>query len=572
MPVCVAGMHRSGTSMVTNFLQACGLYLGPFDDIMPAAPENPEGFWENFKFVEVNEEILNQLGGGWDCPPPEPDDWTSGRLAPIALHAETIIEHFVDREPWGWKDPRTSLTIPFWQKFFPDLRVVIVVRNPLEVALSLRKRNGFSFALGLSLWYVTYRRVLDATTAENRIVTHYDAYFGDVAPEMNRLTEFVRLPSSAETIGSLASASSLRHHRLTTEDLIVADVSTDILSLYRELCEEAEWRDTYAERAPAAPVRQQAGADTTPETPNPFTAGVGGLDRAVMELRVTTADLEETRRSLTGREERVEELEAALHVHEMERAQKDQSIDELTSQVDATRVQKDQITDELTGRLEILHAEFDMLHGALNRMNEERNALQQEAGILQRTTNDQSVHLGLLNQQVQTLRSRESELRSQVTSAHEQLVQRDSEIVGSLGAALLPYAPGAPAAIYYRQLLKKVRELVAQQLPEAASLLVVNSGDDLMLEFDGKRTIAFPQAETDGVAAYSPLDGATAIAQLQQLQRRGADYLVIPASGYAWLARHPDFKRYLDQNCAVTVRDEASVIIYALGQAVSASA
>ncbi|MDQ3468017.1 MAG: sulfotransferase, partial [Chloroflexota bacterium] len=234
MPVCVAGMHRSGTSMVTNFLQACGLYLGPFDDIMPAAPENPEGFWENFKFVEINEEILNQLGGGWDCPPPEPDDWTAGRLAPVALHAETIIEHFTGREPWGWKDPRNSLTVPFWQTFFPEMRVVVVVRNPLEVALSLRKRNGFSFALGLSLWYIAYRRVLDATTDENRIVTHYDAYFGDSGPEILRLTDFLKLPASDATIESLTSASALRHHRLTTEDLLAADVSPDVLALYRD--------------------------------------------------------------------------------------------------------------------------------------------------------------------------------------------------------------------------------------------------------------------------------------------------------------------------------------------------
>ena len=36
MPICVAGMHRSGTSMVSRLLYQGGLYLGPDSEMMPA--------------------------------------------------------------------------------------------------------------------------------------------------------------------------------------------------------------------------------------------------------------------------------------------------------------------------------------------------------------------------------------------------------------------------------------------------------------------------------------------------------------------------------------------------------
>ena len=37
MTICIAGMHRSGTSMITRLLNLCGLYLGPKTELSPAA-------------------------------------------------------------------------------------------------------------------------------------------------------------------------------------------------------------------------------------------------------------------------------------------------------------------------------------------------------------------------------------------------------------------------------------------------------------------------------------------------------------------------------------------------------
>ena len=65
MPICITGMHRFGTSLVANLLYSCGLYMGEAEDMMPATVDNPKGYWENRKFIDLNDEILRELDGNW---------------------------------------------------------------------------------------------------------------------------------------------------------------------------------------------------------------------------------------------------------------------------------------------------------------------------------------------------------------------------------------------------------------------------------------------------------------------------------------------------------------------------
>ena len=50
----VVGMHRTGTSALTRVLSLLGATLP--HDLYPPGPDNPEGFWEPAKLVEVHEE------------------------------------------------------------------------------------------------------------------------------------------------------------------------------------------------------------------------------------------------------------------------------------------------------------------------------------------------------------------------------------------------------------------------------------------------------------------------------------------------------------------------------------
>lgn len=243
-PVCIAGMHRSGTSTIAQLLYRCGLYLGPEGDLFAPKDENPDGYWENKNFVGVNEKILRAYRSGWDLPFSPEEGWQEDeRLRPVRAEAERVLEVFEERDTWGWKDPRNSLTLPFWISLLPDMRVLVCLRNPLEVALSLRKRGNSSYAFGLNLWEVYYRRLYEALPADRYVVTHYEAYFYRPKEELRRVLDALRFPASDQLVAFARSTSlkGLRHHSLTTQDLLDADASPELVQLYLRLCEEANW-------------------------------------------------------------------------------------------------------------------------------------------------------------------------------------------------------------------------------------------------------------------------------------------------------------------------------------------
>ncbi len=248
MPLCLAGMHRSGTSMIAGLLQGCGLDLGSENDLLPPAPSNPDGFWENRSFLRVNDSFLKELGGSWDRPPLlGPAIWEDERrVRRFRNQAAKLARRFRRREPWGWKDPRNCLTLPLWRSVLPQTKVLICVRNPLAVAESLCARDGMSFAESFDLWLTYNRSALAAAPPEERIVTHYESYFLDPCAELRRVLESFRIPTAASRLERACARikPSLVHHRVTMDELGEAGASAEVVQCYRDLCVEADRSDT----------------------------------------------------------------------------------------------------------------------------------------------------------------------------------------------------------------------------------------------------------------------------------------------------------------------------------------
>jgi hypothetical protein len=257
MPVCITGMHRSGTSLVANLLSLCGVYLGEEQDLMPATVDNPKGYWEHRKLLLLNNEILAELGGDWETPPAFLDGWADeARVNYLRAKAETLLQEFAGKEPWGWKDPRTSLTLPFWMSLnglrvpfwlgvAPKPRIVVCLRNPLEVSRSLSTRKFSPNSSGFDLWLLYNRRILNATLSEDRIITHYEAYFQDPRAELRRVLGFLELPVSDELIDNASSivSDNLRRHRPKADRLAEDGMPAEILDLYRNMCNEANYSE-----------------------------------------------------------------------------------------------------------------------------------------------------------------------------------------------------------------------------------------------------------------------------------------------------------------------------------------
>src|SRR5947207_1535255 len=103
----------------------------------------------------------------------------------------------------------------------------------------MRERNGTSFSLGLRLWEIYNRRLIEKANEQQRLVTHYDLFFDDAETELRRIAEFTRLPHAEVHNAAALVKKRRRHTHFTVEHLIDARVAPGVIELYRALIGEA---------------------------------------------------------------------------------------------------------------------------------------------------------------------------------------------------------------------------------------------------------------------------------------------------------------------------------------------
>jgi hypothetical protein len=245
--VCTLGMHRSGTSLVSRLLNILGVHLGPPQSISGGGADNPRGYWEHYSLVLLNDEILARFGGLWDAPPPFPPSWSRNPdLEDLRVKARQLLtEDFAAHPLWGWKDPRTCLTIPFWQELIASMRYVVCLRNPGAVVASLTSRNGMTAAKAELLWLAHVQASLAHTSGKPRMFVFYEDVINDWAPELQRMAAFIERPEGAEDPRVHASVdafleNALCHHRMSMDDLARNEqISSTTKGLYLALKDHA---------------------------------------------------------------------------------------------------------------------------------------------------------------------------------------------------------------------------------------------------------------------------------------------------------------------------------------------
>lgn len=201
--------------MVSRLLNLCGLDLGAPHGLTEANKNNPVGYFENRAFNKINRALLSHLGKSWHNPPAIGGGWeTDPALASLAEEGRRAIGSFAGSRHWGWKDPKTTVVLPFWQRLLPDMSYVVCLRNPLEVANSVAKRRGFTIEHGVYLWHHYTRAAICYTEGRRRVFAFYEDFFNDGAAELERLAAFCGLGEVGDRSGALETIlPDLRHHR-----------------------------------------------------------------------------------------------------------------------------------------------------------------------------------------------------------------------------------------------------------------------------------------------------------------------------------------------------------------------
>jgi hypothetical protein len=207
-PVLLLGMHRSGTSVATRLLVLLGLAV-PEGRLIPPDEYNPGGYWESRALTDVGDLVLEALGSPWFAPPDvaEVADRQSELDALLPGALEEARRAFPGDRTGVWKDPRTCVLLPFWERVFGSTAPVVVVhRHPLEVADSLRRRQGFAVPYSLALWERYTRGALAGPGSRPVHVESYAGLVEDAGGWLDRVSDFLRrqgveLHSPPSTVG-----------------------------------------------------------------------------------------------------------------------------------------------------------------------------------------------------------------------------------------------------------------------------------------------------------------------------------------------------------------------------------
>lgn len=159
--LCIAGMHRSGTSLVSSLLQSGGLDIG--HRLVGAGPGNVKGHFEDLDFNELHLQILESQGIRLT-------GFTLQRDLQIreqhVLAARALVEQRRRRRvDWGWKDPRNTLFLDFWRQMVPEAHFLLLYRCPWDVVDSLFRRGDWEFrsdpSFAVRVWCHYNRLLLD---------------------------------------------------------------------------------------------------------------------------------------------------------------------------------------------------------------------------------------------------------------------------------------------------------------------------------------------------------------------------------------------------------------------------
>ncbi|OOF20403.1 glycosyl transferase family 2 [Salinivibrio sp. IB574] len=239
--VVVLGMHRSGTSALTKALQVLGVSLS--ENLMPEGEFNPKGHWEDLDIVSINEKLLAHCGCVWFSPyQPELDLNDSFVDALIDEAAALLLKRVDELGCYGFKDPRTSRLLVFWQAVFARAGIkpkyVYALRNPRDIVKSLRKRDQFTDLHGYLLWGHHTFDNLTLLADESLYWAPFEALLQSPRKVMTELAEFIALPPAPEKDLEAFCKDyidpSLCHSASTLTDLYCAEhVSPWVIALFK---------------------------------------------------------------------------------------------------------------------------------------------------------------------------------------------------------------------------------------------------------------------------------------------------------------------------------------------------
>ena len=365
----VLGMHRSGTSAITGTLGLCGAWVGEQDELTGAGHQNLKGFFERRDLRDICDSLLFSADADWwKLLAFSPENVSSEVLEDRRNAFSQLVRLLGEHGTWVIKEPRLCLLFSLLRPAVADAVCILSVRNPLDVAKSLRARNGFSIMQGLALWEAYARASLAASAGLPRTLVCYEAL---VAAPVEQTT---RLVQELEALG-------VRGLRLPDAAAIEDFVTPE---LRRERSDEAETIELLEPSQRDLWERMAAGEDLPAE-------GLAALSpRSLQHLRDLEAQhtrvlaFEQERATLAAERRKLkaardEAAEALAAERQKLKAVRDEAGEALAAERQKLKAVRDEAGEALAAERQKLKAMRDEAGGALAAERQKLKAVRDEA-------------------------------------------------------------------------------------------------------------------------------------------------------------------------------------------------
>lgn len=185
--IFLIGMHRCGTSLLTNCLVENGFDIGRSKNT-DIDWQNPNGYFENDSFTHFHEKLLKYNNSDWCHINKEKMSYNELH---VTEYRKLLIHEFNNEKIIVIKDPRLTFFVDFLKdvcKDNYDPYFIFITRDKKECCISLSKAQNIKINISENLYDITMKHY----SKEYLLLIHRDILYNNDSV-MNRIKMFCNL-------------------------------------------------------------------------------------------------------------------------------------------------------------------------------------------------------------------------------------------------------------------------------------------------------------------------------------------------------------------------------------------